>query len=139
MVMTDFGHYPRIVDCFPPLKPLPGCSVPVEQAYSSSLNYGSQPSLSSSTPSSSAVHVPSRFPFLVSPSDDEEIAIPSGMPSTTKISDLPNIPPPPQYWKLKKLDSSSNVMDYWIKGSQEWDLDGIESDISLCLDQSNKS
>ena len=135
MVTTDFGQFPRIVDCFPPLQPLPGCSVPVEQIYSSSLNYGSQTSHPSSSPSSSAIHISSRPSFLISPSDDEEIAIPSGMPSTTKISDLPTVPPPLQYWKLKKLDPSSNVMDYWIKSSQEWDLDGIESDISLCLDQ----
>ena len=68
-----------------------------------------------------------------SPSDDEDIAIPSGMPPSTKRSDLPSLPPPPQYWKLKKLDPSANVMDYWIKGSNEWDLEGIESDVSVCL------
>jgi hypothetical protein len=74
-----------------------------------------------------------QFSLVASPSDDEEIAIPSGMPPTTKATDLPTTPPPSQYWKLKKLDPSANVMDYWIKSTQEWDLDGIESDISVCL------
>jgi hypothetical protein len=125
MVTTDFTIFPRIVDCFPPLKPLPGCSVPPEQpAYSSSLSYSEK--------ALSARHV-----MIPTPSDDEEIAIPSGMPPSTRMSDLPTTPPPSQYWKLKKLDPSAHVMDYWIRSSHGWDIDGIESDISVCIGQAN--
>ncbi len=67
--------------------------------------------------------------------DEEEIAVPSCMPADSKQSDLPTSPPPFQYWRLKKLDPTANVMDYWIKSSQEWDIDGIESDITVCLQE----
>lgn len=123
MVTTDFKLFPRIVDCFPPLRPLPGCSVPPQPlSYSSSLSHSENTSSE-------------RVSMMASPSEEEEIAIPSGMPATTTISDLPTTPPPVQYWKLKKLDPSSNVMDYWIKSSHEWDIDGIESDIAVCEGQ----
>jgi hypothetical protein len=123
--------FPRIVDCFPDLKSLPGCSVPTELTYSSSLSY-SAPSSRCSTPGIVETMEQNSI-LLPSPSDDDDIAIPSGMPPSTKRNDLPSIPPPAQYWKLKKLDPSANVMDYWIKASHEWDLEGIESDVSVCL------
>jgi hypothetical protein len=94
-----------------------------------------QPPYSSSLSYSGTSH-PNRQVLIPSPSDDEDIAIPSGMPASTKISDLPTVPPPSQYWRLKKLDATANVMDYWIRSSNEWDLDGIESDITVCLAQS---
>jgi hypothetical protein len=75
--------------------------------------------------------------LVPSPSDEEDIAIPSGMPPNTKQGDLPTIPPPPAYWKLKKLDPAANVMDYWIKSRHEWDIDGIESDIAVCQKQAS--
>ncbi len=62
---------------------------------------------------------------------EEEIAIPSTMGPTTRQSDLPTSPPPAQFWVLKKLDASANVMDYWIKAEKVWDLEGIQSDITL--------
>jgi hypothetical protein len=64
---------------------------------------------------------------------EDEIAIPSCMSSGTKQSELPTVPPPHQYWRLKKLDHSASVMDYWIKSTQQWDIDGIESDIAVSL------
>ena len=65
---------------------------------------------------------------------EEEIAIPSTMGPPTRHSDLPTSPPPPQFWVLKKLDASANVMDYWIRAEKVWDLEGIQSDITLSLD-----
>ena len=131
MVLSNVLQFPRVIDCLPPLPVLPGCSVPAEEIHSSSLSYSSKPSesfrnLEQAEPQPFSIIVPS-------PSDDEDIAIPSGMPSSTRHSDLPSLPPPSQYWKLKKLDPSANVMDYWIRSSREWDVDGIESDISVCL------
>jgi hypothetical protein len=82
----------------------------------------------------SSANVSSQSIVTPSPSDDEDhIAVPSAMPASTKHGDLPTQPPPIKYWKLKKLDNSANVMDYWIRSSQEWDIDGIESDIAVCL------
>jgi hypothetical protein len=131
MVVTGLCLFPRIVDCFPPLKPLPGCSVRAEQSYSSSLTF------TGSCSTSSSPHVgESLARHVLIPSIEEDIAIPSGMPTSTKQSDLPCSPPPPEYWKLKKLDPSANVMDYWIKSSKEWDLEGIESDIAVCVRES---
>jgi hypothetical protein len=134
-MVIDVPQFPRIVDCFPPLKELPGCCVKqIEEFRGSSLSYDVNESASSSLHSTSSL-----FPSVVTPSplpspaDEEGIAIPSGMPASTKQTDLPSIPPPKKYWKLKKLDPTANVMDYWIKSSQEWDIDGIESDIAVSL------
>ena len=66
---------------------------------------------------------------------EEEIAIPSTMGPSTRQADLPTIPPPQQFWVLKKLDASANVMDYWIKSDKAWDIEGIESDIALSSEQ----
>lgn len=129
MVYSNIFLFPRIVDCLPPLPALPGCSVPPEEIYCSSLSYtciSESSSRVSPQPHDVTIVVPS-------PSDDEDIAIPSGMPSSTRQIDLPSLPPPPQYWRLKKVDPSANVMDYWIRNSREWDIDGIESDISVTL------
>lgn len=70
--------------------------------------------------------------------DEDEIAIPSCMSADSRQADLPTCPPPHEYWKLKKIDPSANVMDYWIKSSQEWDIDGIESDIAVCVQEKSK-
>ena len=77
------------------------------------------------------------FPGCFAPDDEyvfdeySGIAIPSGMPLSTTHEELPTIVPPLEYWKLKRLDNSANVMDYWIKSSQEWDIRGLESDAQL--------
>lgn len=126
MVLSNVHQFPRVVDCLPPLPSLPGCSVPVEEIHSSSLSYASAPGNQIPQSHSFSIMVPS-------PSDDDDIAIPSGMPPSTRQIDLPSVPPPAQYWRLKKLDPSANVMDYWIRSTREWDIDGIESDISVSL------
>lgn len=133
MVTSDQSFFPRVVDLFPPLKPLPGCAVPVEAIFSSSLSYSTPPAASQEP----VIAQPLRHVLVPSPSDDEDIAIPSGMPASTKQADLPTIPPPAAYWQLKKLDPSANVMDYWIKSRHEWDIDGIESDIAVCQKQAS--
>ena len=97
--------FPRVIECFLPLKIFPGCSVAPEESL--------------------------RYEEAYEVSSDAVVAIPSGMPLTTSSSDLPSIPPPRQYWQLKRLDNSANVMDYWIKNSQEWDISGLESDVKL--------
>jgi hypothetical protein len=137
----NIPQFPRIVDCFPALRPLPGCSVKEPQIVGTSLSYmvNEEQSTLSQFPSHSVTIVtPSPSP-ISSPSEDDDAAIPYGVDSTILHSELPTIPPPSQYWKLKKLDNTANVMDYWIKSSQEWDIDGIESDIlvssSSALDQ----
>ena len=131
---SDIPQFPRIVDCFPPLRSLPGCSIRQTEKMGTSLFYNDhETSIISHLPHSIIpIVTPSTSPSP-SQSDDEEIAIPSGMDPSTTQADLPTLPPPPQYWKLKKLDNSANVMDYWIKSSQEWDIDGIESDITVSL------
>jgi hypothetical protein len=63
---------------------------------------------------------------------EEEIAVPSSMGPGTRQSDLPTSPPPGVFWRLKKLDPTANAMDYWVKGDDGWDVDGILSDIDLC-------
>lgn len=120
--------YPRVVDCFPPLQSFPGCRAlekPAPMYY--------RP-LIITTPSRDtslvAIRTPDEPPEDVSAAS-QEIAIPSSMPPGTTQSDLPSIPPPIQYWRLKKIDPSANVMDYWIKSSQQWDIEGIESDIAV--------
>ena len=133
---ADVPQFPRIVDCFPPLAAFPGCSVPHPvEVQSSSLSY---PIIHSDFGSHDQSMGPSQPVIFPSPSDDEDIAIPSGMPPSTRQSDLPTIPPPPQYWRLKKLDPSANVMDYWVKSSQQWDIDGIESDIAVSMEESSR-
>jgi hypothetical protein len=63
----------------------------------------------------------------------------SCLPSGTTLvqnDELPTKPPPPVYWRLKRLDASADVLDYWIRSTQQWDLEGIESDLKLCLENS---
>ena len=70
---------------------------------------------------------------------EEEIAIPSSMGPETRQCDLPTTPPPQVFWRLKKLDPTANVMDYWVKTENAWDLDGILSDIDLSRKQPRSS
>jgi hypothetical protein len=69
---------------------------------------------------------------------EDEIVIPSSMPPGTKQADLPTSPPPLIFWRLKKLDPSTNVMDYWVKGVG-WDEQGIASDLALTKGNMNTS
>lgn len=123
--------YPRVIDCFPPLQSFPGCRAPAKDA---PIYYKPLVPVSASLSSRDTSYVAIRTPDEVtedSPSVIQEIAIPSSMPQGTTQADLPSIPPPIQYWRLKKIDQSANVMDYWIKSSQQWDIEGIESDIAV--------
>ena len=97
---------PSLLDCLPGLKRYPG------------------------TPSSPSISEWRSVYPQYSPRE-EEIAIPSTLGPSTRQSDLPSSPPPIQFWKLKKLDLSANVMDYWVKSEKAWDIEGIESDIIL--------
>ena len=120
--------YPRVIDCFPPLQSLPGCRAPAKEApiyYKPILHPALIPSRDTSFV---AIRTPDELP---EESPVQEIAIPSSMPQGTTQADLPSLPPPIQYWRLKKIDQSANVMDYWIKSSQQWDIEGIESDIAV--------
>jgi|LauGreDrversion4_2_1035121.scaffolds.fasta_scaffold367142_2 hypothetical protein len=120
--------YPRVVDCFPPLESFPGCKAP---EMSAPIYY--RPAVSVSQPREPlfvSIRTPDEPPEET-PVEAQEIAIPSSMAPGTTQSDLPSIPPPIQYWRLKKIDHTANVMDYWIKSSQQWDIEGIESDIAV--------
>ena len=96
-----------ILECMPPLKQLPN-----------------------------AVEVPVHHVQLLTLANfqprEDEIAVPSSMGPGTRQCDLPTIPPPQVFWRLKKLDMTANAMDYWIKSDNAWDVDGILSDIELC-------
>lgn len=131
MMTEQVPIFPRIMDCFPSMKTFPGCSVVPGEILTYQVTYQSN----SRTPSTVVPPVsPAQCENQSTRSescDEEEIAIPSGMPQSTKHADLPTVPPPSEYWKLKRLDHSANVMDYWIKSSQEWDISGLESDAKL--------
>lgn len=132
------GIFPRVMDCFPSMTAFPGCTVPSVPQYPNTSNYCN---VSETSPrrvrSPSDEYIPCiqipPIPTDTTVGDEEEILFPTG--GDSKQSDLPTIPPPHEYWKLKKIDPTANVMDYWIKSSQEWDIDGIESDIAVCLKQ----
>ncbi len=120
--------YPRVVDCFPPMHSFPGCKAPNKDA---PVYYKPTHSVPSSRDVSFvSIRTPDEVPEE-SAVGVQEMAIPSSMPQGTTQADLPTIPPPTQYWRLKKIDQSANVMDYWIKSSQQWDIEGIESDIAV--------
>ena len=120
--------YPRVVDCFPPLESFPGCKAP---EMSAPIYYKPPvPVPQRRDPIYVSIRTPDELPEETS-FEAQEIAIPSSMPPGTTQADLPTIPPPIQYWRLKKIDNTANVMDYWIKSSQQWDIEGIESDIAV--------
>jgi hypothetical protein len=141
--------YPRVIDCFPPLRALPGCKVvekpepcyfrstyirPHPEQLNSRKPCVSVPTSAAPSPTSSSVRgAEEDMDDMYGNFGSKDIAIPSGMRETTTQADLPTVPPPPQYWKLKQLDHSANVMDYWIKSTQQWDIEGIESDIAVSL------
>ncbi len=64
---------------------------------------------------------------------EKDMVVPSGMPSGTTLSDLPTVPPPVEFWKLKYVDHTARAMDYWDKTHQRWDIAGIQSDMNLTL------
>jgi len=110
--MLKSARIPTLMECLPTLRKFPG--------------------VSDLTSSSSMSPFQAMYPHFQP--REEEIAIPSTMGPTTRQSDLPTSPPPPQFWALKKLDASANVMDYWIRAEKVWDLEGIQSDLSLSAD-----
>jgi len=131
--------YPRLLDCFPSLKSFPGCKVPLTEtpAYFRT-TYMRRTTPSPVAPSRASVPANRTADNSDEESDggnDEAIALPSTCMGSagTRQDELPTIPPPSQYWKLKKLDHSANVMDYWIKSCQQWDIEGIESDILVVM------
>ena len=115
--MLKSTRIPSLLECLPPLRRFSGVSDVI----------------SSSSMSPFQALYPQFIPR------EEEIAIPSTMGPNTRQSDLPTSPPPAQFWILKKLDASANVMDYWIKAEKAWDLEGIQSDISLSSDSKTNS
>ena len=107
---------PSLLECLPPLRRFPGVAEarPISMTQWESLY---------------AQYAPR----------EEEIAIPSTLGPSTRQADLPTSPPPAIFWRLKKLAPSANVMDYWIKAENAWDLEGIESDLDLELQKVRNS
>ncbi|KAF4657105.1 hypothetical protein FOL47_008587 [Perkinsus chesapeaki] len=60
---------------------------------------------------------------------EHDIAIPSTMPPDTTAKDLPTTVPPYEFWLLKAIDRSVNIMDYWDATEHQWDMDGLVDDL----------